>query len=87
MQTLQVYTLCNILENAGPEHWDTWRPLVVETARRVLEYTAGTLVMPMTALVESYWRETSDRLAGHGIIVFGSVSRRQGLFCPRRGRY
>lgn len=29
-------------------HWPPWRPLVVETARRVLDYTGGTLVIPMT---------------------------------------
>lgn len=51
------------------QHWEPWRPLVVETARRVLEYTGGTLVMPMTVLVESYWREISDGLAGHGIPI------------------
>lgn len=51
------------------QHWEPWRTLVVETARRVLEYTGGTLVMPMTVLVESYWREISDGLAGHGIPV------------------
>jgi predicted kinase len=50
-------------------HWEPWRPLVVETARRVLEYTGGTLVMPMTVLVESYWRETSDGLTAHGIPI------------------
>ncbi|SEP39046.1 AAA family ATPase [Amycolatopsis saalfeldensis] len=26
------------------QHWPPWRPLVVETARRVLDYTGGTLV-------------------------------------------
>ncbi|MGT2462534.1 hypothetical protein [Sinomonas atrocyanea] len=30
------------------QHWEPWRPLVVETARRVLEFTGGKLVMPMT---------------------------------------
>lgn len=29
-----------------------WRPLVVETARHVLDCTGGTLVVPMTVLVE-----------------------------------
>lgn len=38
-----------------------------KTARRVLEYTGGTLVMPMTVLVESCWREISDGLTEHGI--------------------
>ena len=51
------------------QHWDPWRPLVVETARRVLEYTGGTLVVPMTVLVESYWREISGGLSNHGIPV------------------
>ena len=51
------------------QHWLPWRPLVVETARRVLEFTGGTLVMPMTVLVEQYWREISEGLACHGIPV------------------
>ncbi|MET7457994.1 AAA family ATPase [Streptomyces sp. NPDC005574] len=51
------------------QHWPPWRPLVVETARRVLDYTGGTLVMPMTVLVERYWREISAGLAHHGVPV------------------
>ncbi|WP_284753519.1 AAA family ATPase [Arthrobacter sp. efr-133-R2A-120] len=51
------------------QHWEPWRGLVVETARRVLEYTGGTLVMPMTVLVERYWREISDGLTEHGIPI------------------
>ncbi|MFC9389266.1 AAA family ATPase [Streptomyces venezuelae] len=51
------------------QHWPPWRPLVVETARRVLDYTGGTLVMPMTVLVEQYWREISSGLAQHDIPV------------------
>ncbi|MFI7387356.1 AAA family ATPase [Streptomyces sp. NPDC049813] len=51
------------------QHWPPWRPLVVETARRVLDYTGGTLVMPMTVLVEEYWREISAGLARYGIPV------------------
>ncbi|MEF9881877.1 AAA family ATPase [Streptomyces sp. P9-A4] len=51
------------------QHWPPWRPLVVETARRVLDYTGGTLVMPMTVLVEEYWREIGAGLARHGIPV------------------
>ena len=51
------------------QHWPPWRPLVVETARRILEYTGGTLVMPMTVLVEPYWREISTGLAQHAIPV------------------
>ncbi|MFI8232292.1 AAA family ATPase [Streptomyces sp. NPDC085900] len=51
------------------QHWPPWRPLVVETARRVLDYAGGTLVMPMTVLVERYWREISTGLAEHAIPV------------------
>lgn len=51
------------------QHWPPWRPLVVETARRILDYTGGTLVVPMTVLVEEYWREISDGLAQHAIPV------------------
>lgn len=51
------------------QHWDPWRPLVVETARQVLQYVGGILVMPQTVLVERYWREISGGLAAHGIPV------------------
>lgn len=51
------------------QHWPPWRPLVVETAYRVLDYTGGTLVIPMTVLVEKYWREISAGLAHHAIPV------------------
>ena len=51
------------------QNWPPWRPLVVDTARRVLDYTGGTLVMPMTVLVEQYWREISAGLASHTIPV------------------
>ncbi|MGO4453756.1 AAA family ATPase [Arthrobacter sp. RAF14] len=51
------------------QHWPPWRTLVVETARQVLDYTGGTLIIPMTVLVEEYWREISTGLAGHGIPV------------------
>ncbi|MFE6891112.1 AAA family ATPase [Streptomyces sp. NPDC057694] len=51
------------------QHWPPWRPLVVETARHVLDYTGGTLVMPMTVLVEEYWREIAAGLARHRIPV------------------
>jgi hypothetical protein len=51
------------------QHWPPWRPLVVETARRVLDYTGGALVIPMTVLVEEYWREISAGFAQHAIPV------------------
>lgn len=51
------------------QHWPPWRPLVVETARRVLDYAGGALVIPMTVLVEEYWREISAGFARHAIPV------------------
>lgn len=51
------------------QHWPPWRSLVVETAAHVLAFTGGTLVMPMTVLVEQYWREISSGLAQHAIPV------------------
>jgi len=51
------------------QHWPPWRQLVIETARSVLDYTGGTLVMPMTILVEQYWREINTGLAHHAIPV------------------
>ncbi|MBM7440805.1 ATP-binding protein [Streptomyces sp. HB132] len=51
------------------QDWAPWRPLVVETARHILGFTGGTLVMPMTVLVEQYWREISAGLAHHDIPV------------------
>lgn len=51
------------------QDWPPWRPLVVETARRILDYTGGALVMPMTVLVEPYWREISQGLASYEIPV------------------
>lgn len=70
-------TLMDITPGLPPtdnfQHWPPWRPLVVETARRVLDYTGGTLVMPMTVLVEDYWREISAGLAQHDIPVLHFV--------------
>lgn len=51
------------------QHRPPWRPLVVETARRILEYTGGTLVIPMTVPVEAYGNEISTGLAAYGITV------------------
>lgn len=51
------------------QHWPLWRPLVVETARRLLDYVGGVLIMPMTVLVQPYWREISAGLAQHAIPV------------------
>src|SRR4051812_31298254 len=49
------------------QHWPPWRSLVVETAHQILDFIGGTLVVPMTVLVEQYWREIRSGLATHGI--------------------
>jgi len=51
------------------QHWPPWRGLVVETARQVLEYVGGTLVVPQTVLVRRYWVEIRAGLAAAGIPV------------------
>lgn len=51
------------------QHWPPWRALVVESARHILGYAGGTLILPMTVLVERYWREISEGFAGHAIPV------------------
>jgi hypothetical protein len=51
------------------QDWPPWRPLVVGTARRVLDHTGGTLMMPMTVLVEEYWREISPGLTEYATPV------------------
>jgi chloramphenicol 3-O-phosphotransferase len=35
------------------QHWPPWRTLVVETARRVLEYTGGTLLHAAAEVVDT----------------------------------
>ncbi|WP_406315540.1 AAA family ATPase [Streptomyces sp. NBC_00118] len=46
-----------------------WRGLVVETARQVLDYVGGTLVVTQTVLVEQYWQEIHTGLTQAGIPV------------------
>jgi hypothetical protein len=40
---------------------------VVESARQVLDYVGGTLVIPQTVLERRYWVEIRDGLAAAGI--------------------
>lgn len=54
-------------ETENFQNWPPWRQLVVDTARRILQYTGGTLIMPMTVLVEPYWREIREGIAAHHI--------------------
>jgi len=51
------------------QHWPPWRPLVVETARQLLDYVGGTVIVPMTVLTEQYWQEINGGLRKHGIDV------------------
>jgi len=46
-----------------------WRPLVRETAARVLRHVGGTLVAPQTILVEAYAKEIFDGLAADDVTV------------------
>lgn len=49
--------------------WTPWRGLTVETARQVLDYTGGTLVIPQTVLQHHYWTELIDGFTKHDIPV------------------
>jgi hypothetical protein len=51
------------------QDWRPWRPLVVETARRLIDFVGGTLVVPQTVLVQRYWSEIHVGLADAGITV------------------
>jgi hypothetical protein len=46
-----------------------WRTLVVETSAQILGYVGGTLVIPQSVLVRSYWAELTAGLAKAGIPV------------------
>ncbi|MFE7749529.1 AAA family ATPase [Streptomyces sp. NPDC057428] len=51
------------------QDWQPWRGLVVETARQLLDFVGGTLVVTQTVLREGYWQELSGGLAEAGIPV------------------
>ncbi|MFI9780021.1 AAA family ATPase [Streptomyces sp. NBC_01003] len=51
------------------QEWEPWRSLTVATARDVLGFVGGTLVIPQTVLVEDYWTQIRDGLAETGIPV------------------
>jgi hypothetical protein len=51
------------------QHWPPWRRLVAETARQVLAYVGGTLIIPQTVLVEEYWTEMLQALTDAEIDV------------------
>jgi hypothetical protein len=49
------------------KEWDPWRGLTVETARQVLAYVGGTLVIPQSVLQHEYWTELTDGFTEAGI--------------------
>lgn len=66
------YMLQHVLESVPVkdfQEWSPWRPLVVETASRVLDYVGGVLVVPQSVLVELYWLEIRTGLEKAGIPV------------------
>ncbi|MEV0524915.1 AAA family ATPase [Streptomyces sp. NPDC050439] len=63
------HVLGPLQEEADFQHWPPWRALVVETARHLLAYKGGTLVIPQTVLVEEYWTELRAGLGQLGVPV------------------
>ncbi len=66
------YMLRHVLESVPVVNFQDhppWRALVVATARQLLEYVGGTLVIPQTVLTERYWSELSAGLADARIPV------------------
>nr|WP_202501492.1 AAA family ATPase [Streptomyces sp. SID5785] len=51
------------------QEWTPWRSLTVATARDVLAFVGGTLVIPQTVLVEQYWDELAAGFAAAGVPV------------------
>jgi predicted kinase len=51
------------------KEWAPWRGLTIETARQVLDFTGGTLVIPQSVLQRDYWTELMDGFAEHSIPV------------------
>ncbi|HEX2145375.1 MAG TPA: AAA family ATPase [Glycomyces sp.] len=42
------------------KEWEPWRGLTIETARQVLDFAGGTLVIPQSVLQREYWTELMD---------------------------
>lgn len=51
------------------KEWEPWRGLTIETARQILDYVGGTLVIPQSVLQRPYWTELMDGFAKHDIPV------------------
>jgi hypothetical protein len=54
---------------ANFQEWPPWRSLTVATARDLLAFVGGPLVIPQTVLVEEYWEELAAGFAAAGIPV------------------
>jgi ribose 1,5-bisphosphokinase PhnN len=65
------YFLRPLLEAARPvpnfQDWPAWRTLTVEALVAVHAEIGGTLVVPQSVLVESYWAELSEGIRRHGL--------------------
>ncbi|SDD01973.1 AAA family ATPase [Glycomyces harbinensis] len=55
--------------HADFKDWAPWRGLTIETARQVLDFVGGTLVIPQSVLQHQYWTELMDGFAKHDIPV------------------
>jgi hypothetical protein len=51
------------------KEWAPWRGLTIETARQVLDFTGGTLVIPQSVLQHDYWTELMDGFAKYDLPV------------------
>ena len=51
------------------KEWAPWRGLTIETARQVLDFVGGTLVIPQSVLQHQYWTELMDGFAKADIPV------------------
>lgn len=51
------------------KEWAPWRGLTIETARQVLEFVGGTLVIPQSVLQHEYWTELTEGFAKADIPV------------------
>lgn len=49
------------------KEWKLWRSLTVETARQVLGFVGGTLIIPQTVLQHQYWTELHEGFAAANI--------------------
>ena len=67
------YFLSPLLETARPvqnfQDWPAWRTLTVDAIAAVHAELGGTLVVPQSVLVESYWAELSTGIRDRGLTL------------------